>query len=83
MILGWLLSFTPLPELTRPTTRVLLLLTLALRLVGSSLIRLAFQQASLQKGIRAGDSIEDLVEDYDCPPLFVEEAIRCEMPAAA
>jgi uncharacterized protein (DUF433 family) len=31
----------------------------------------------------AGDSIEDLADDYDCEPLLIQEAIRCEMPAAA
>ena len=30
----------------------------------------------------AGDSIEDLAEDYDCDRLSIEEAIRCELSAA-
>ena len=32
---------------------------------------------------RAGDSVQDLVEDYDCEAQQIEEAIRCEMPLAA
>ncbi|MGB3614159.1 MAG: DUF433 domain-containing protein [Elainellaceae cyanobacterium] len=32
---------------------------------------------------RAGDSIRDLAEDYDCSAPSIEEAIRCEMPTAA
>ena len=31
----------------------------------------------------AGDSIEELAEDYDCDRLAIEEAIRCELPVAA
>ncbi len=31
----------------------------------------------------AGDSIEDLAEDYDCDRLLIEEAIRCELSVAA
>ena len=30
----------------------------------------------------AGDSIDDLADDYNCDRLYIEEAIRCEMPAA-
>ncbi len=50
--------------------------------------RLVIDKTGIPTGViaeryKAGDSIQDLVEDYDCPPLFVEEAIRCEMPAAA
>ncbi len=30
----------------------------------------------------AGDSIDDLADDYNCQRLQIEEAIRCEMPAA-
>ena len=32
---------------------------------------------------RAGDSMQELTEDYDCEPYQIEEAIRCEMPLAA
>ena len=32
---------------------------------------------------QAGDSIDDLAYDYDCDRLMIEEAIRCELPAAA
>lgn len=32
---------------------------------------------------KAGDSLQDLVEDYDCDLSQIEEAIRCEMPLAA
>ena len=32
---------------------------------------------------KAGDSLQDLVEDYDCDPSQIEEAIRCEIPLAA
>lgn len=31
----------------------------------------------------AGESIEELAEDYDCDRLAIEEAIRCELPVAA
>ncbi len=30
----------------------------------------------------AGDSIDNLADDYNCDRLYIEEAIRCEMPAA-
>jgi uncharacterized protein (DUF433 family) len=29
----------------------------------------------------AGDSIDNLADDYNCDRLYIEEAIRCEMPA--
>jgi uncharacterized protein (DUF433 family) len=32
---------------------------------------------------QAGDSIDDLADDYDCDRLSIEEAIRCELPTAA
>jgi uncharacterized protein (DUF433 family) len=32
---------------------------------------------------KAGDSLQDLVEDYDCDLSQIEEAIRCEIPLAA
>lgn len=32
---------------------------------------------------QAGDSIDDLAEDYECDRLAVEEAIRCALPTAA
>ncbi|MDM3847091.1 MAG: DUF433 domain-containing protein [Aphanizomenon gracile PMC649.10] len=32
---------------------------------------------------QAGDSIDDLADDYGCDRLIIEEAIRCELPAAA
>lgn len=31
----------------------------------------------------AGDSIDDLADDYECDRLAIEEAIRCALPAAA
>lgn len=33
----------------------------------------------LAERYHAGDSIEELAYDYDCEPLKIEEAIRCEM----
>ena len=36
----------------------------------------------LKERYKAGDSIEDLAEDYDCDRLLIEEAIRCELSAA-
>lgn len=36
----------------------------------------------LKERYRAGDSIEELAEDYDCDRLSIEEAIRCELSAA-
>jgi uncharacterized protein (DUF433 family) len=32
---------------------------------------------------QAGDSIDELADDYDCDRLKIEEAIRCELPAVA
>jgi uncharacterized protein (DUF433 family) len=32
---------------------------------------------------KAGDSLQDLAEDYDCDLSQIEEAIRCEIPLAA
>ncbi|MCS6813216.1 MAG: DUF433 domain-containing protein [Cyanobacteria bacterium] len=32
---------------------------------------------------KAGDSLQDLVDDYECEPSQIEEAIRCELPVAA
>jgi uncharacterized protein (DUF433 family) len=32
---------------------------------------------------QAGDSIDDLANDYGCERLSIEEAIRCELPLAA
>jgi uncharacterized protein (DUF433 family) len=32
---------------------------------------------------QAGESIDDLVYDYECDRLKIEEAIRCELPVAA
>ncbi|WP_236721321.1 DUF433 domain-containing protein [Trichormus sp. NMC-1] len=37
----------------------------------------------LAERLKAGDSIEDLADDYDCDPAIIQEAIRCELPAAA
>ncbi|MGM3305929.1 DUF433 domain-containing protein [Anabaena sp. WFMT] len=37
----------------------------------------------LAERLKAGDSIEDLADDYDCDPMIIQEAIRCELPAAA
>lgn len=37
----------------------------------------------LAERYKAGDSIDDLADDYDCDSLMIEEAIRCEMPVAA
>jgi uncharacterized protein (DUF433 family) len=31
----------------------------------------------------AGDSIETLADDYNCNPLVIQEAIRCELPFVA
>jgi uncharacterized protein (DUF433 family) len=31
----------------------------------------------------AGDSLEDLADDYNCARRLIEEAIRCEMPSSA
>ncbi|MEO0348796.1 MAG: DUF433 domain-containing protein [Cyanobacteria bacterium P01_A01_bin.15] len=37
----------------------------------------------LAERYRAGDSMDDLAEDYRCDRIKVEEAIRCELPNAA
>lgn len=37
----------------------------------------------LAERYHAGDSIDDLADDYNCDRLAIEEAIRCELPAAA
>lgn len=37
----------------------------------------------LAERYQAGDSIDDLAEDYNCDRLAIEEAIRCELPTAA
>ncbi|KAM3093297.1 DUF433 domain-containing protein [Phormidesmis sp. 146-35] len=37
----------------------------------------------LAERYQAGDSIDDLADDYNCERLAIEEAIRCELPAAA
>ncbi|MEO0458817.1 MAG: DUF433 domain-containing protein [Cyanobacteria bacterium P01_A01_bin.114] len=37
----------------------------------------------LAERYRAGDSIDDLAEDYRCDRPQIEEAIRCELPKAA
>jgi uncharacterized protein (DUF433 family) len=37
----------------------------------------------LAQRLKAGDSIEDLADDYDCDSMLIQEAIRCELPAAA
>ncbi len=37
----------------------------------------------LAERYQAGDSIDDLADDYNCDRLKIEEAIRCELPAAA
>ena len=37
----------------------------------------------LAERLKAGDSIEDLADDYDCDSMLIQEAIRCELPAAA
>ncbi|AFY67935.1 DUF433 domain-containing protein [Geitlerinema sp. PCC 7407] len=37
----------------------------------------------LAERYRAGDSMADLAEDYQCDRDFIEEAIRCELPNAA
>jgi uncharacterized protein (DUF433 family) len=36
----------------------------------------------LAQRLKAGDSIEDLADDYDCDSMLIQEAIRCELPAA-
>jgi uncharacterized protein (DUF433 family) len=37
----------------------------------------------LAERYQAGDSIEELAYDYECDRLWIEEAIRCELPVAA
>jgi uncharacterized protein (DUF433 family) len=37
----------------------------------------------LAERYQAGDSIDDLADDYDCERLAIEEAIRCDLPIAA
>jgi uncharacterized protein (DUF433 family) len=37
----------------------------------------------LKERYQAGDSIQELADDYDCDRLAIEEAIRCELPSAA
>ncbi len=37
----------------------------------------------LAERYQAGDSIDDLVYDYEVDRLAIEEAIRCELPVAA
>lgn len=37
----------------------------------------------LAERYQAGDSIDDLADDYNCERLAIEEAIRCELPTAA
>ncbi len=37
----------------------------------------------LAERYHAGDSIDELADDYDCDRLKIEEAIRCELPTAA
>ena len=37
----------------------------------------------LKERYQAGESMEELAEDYDCDRLAIEEAIRCELPVAA
>lgn len=37
----------------------------------------------LKERYLAGDSIQDLADDYDCDRLAIEEAIRCELPNVA
>lgn len=37
----------------------------------------------LAERYRAGDSIDELAEDYQCDRLTIEEAIRCELPITA
>lgn len=37
----------------------------------------------LAERYKAGESVEDLVNDYGCRPLEVEEALRCELNIAA
>ena len=39
--------------------------------------------AVLAERYKAGDSIDDLVDDYGCDRLKIEEAIRCEFPTVA
>jgi uncharacterized protein (DUF433 family) len=37
----------------------------------------------LAERYQAGDSIDELADDYNCDRLEIEEAIRCELPIAA
>jgi uncharacterized protein (DUF433 family) len=39
--------------------------------------------AMLAERYKAGDSIDDLAEDYNCDRLQIEEGIRCELPLLA
>ncbi|MHC5728523.1 MAG: DUF433 domain-containing protein, partial [Nostoc sp.] len=37
----------------------------------------------LAERYKAGDSIDELADDYECDRFKIEEAIRCELPAVA
>ena len=39
--------------------------------------------AILAERYKAGDSIDELAEDYNCDRLLIEEGIRCELPLVA
>ena len=39
--------------------------------------------AEVAERFKAGDSIDDLLREYDASPAQVHEAIRCELPNAA
>lgn len=47
------------------------------------LARTNIRTAVVAQRYLAGESVEDLARDYRRPPLEIEEAIRCEVPAAA
>ena len=47
------------------------------------LVRTNIRTAVVAQRYLAGESIEDLAKDYRRSPLEIEEAIRCEVPAAA
>ena len=39
--------------------------------------------AIIAERYKAGESIEELAHDYECPPPAIQEAIRCELDTQA
>jgi uncharacterized protein (DUF433 family) len=39
--------------------------------------------AIIAERYKAGESIEELAHDYECPPPAIQEAIRCELDTKA